>query len=123
MSPPKICDEERHNWITRLLAVLIACGIFAIIFYMLVFGMPERGTEALLVLLGTVGTAFNSIIGYYYGNQQKPAANGNGNGNENGNGKPPEVPPSTPPKPVPPKPDVPKPEEPGKSTLAPIHFE
>ena len=52
MSPPKPCDEERHNWITRLLAVFIACGIFAIIFWMLMFGMPEKGTEALLVLLG-----------------------------------------------------------------------
>ena len=121
MSPPKPCDEERHNWITRLLAVFIACGIFAIIFWMLMFGMPERGTEALLVLLGTVGTAFNSIIGYYYGNQQKPTANGNGNGN--GNGYPPPKPPDPPQKLTPaPKPEPPKPEAP-KSTLAPITFE
>jgi hypothetical protein len=116
MLPPKTCDEERHNWITRLLAVFIACGVFAIIFYMLMFGMPERGTEALLVLLGTVGTAFNSIIGYYYGNQQKP----NGNGNGNGNGYRPPDPPqkiSPAPKPEPPKPDT------AKSTLAPLTFE
>ena len=120
MSPPKPCDEERHNWITRLLAVFIACGIFAIIFWMLMFGMPEKGTEALLVLLGTVGTAFNSIISFYYGNQQKPTGNGNGNGN--GNGYPPK-PPDPPqqltpaPKPEPPKPDT------AKATLAPLTFE
>jgi hypothetical protein len=113
MLPPKPCDEERHNWITRLLALLVSCGIFAIIFYMLMFGMPEKGTEALLVLLGTVGTAFNSIIGYYYGNQTtKP--NGNGNGYH-----PPDPPQKlTPaPKPEPPKPDT------AKSTLAPLTFE
>ena len=86
---------------------------------LLMFGMPEKGTEALLVLLGTVGTAFNSIISFYYGNQQKP----NGNGNGNGNGHPPPKPPDPPQKLTPaPKPEPPKPEAP-KSTLPPITFE
>jgi hypothetical protein len=77
---------------------------------MLMFGMPEKGTEALLVLLGTVGTAFNSIIGYYYGNQTtKPNGNGNGNGHSSMSV-------------IPPKPQELKPAEP-KPPLTPVNPE
>jgi hypothetical protein len=34
---------------------------------MLVFGMPKTGTEALLMMIGSLGTAWTGVMQFYFG--------------------------------------------------------
>jgi len=50
-----------------ILAGVITIGFFGILGYMLKYGTPEHGGEALLILLGALGAAWGSVVQYYYG--------------------------------------------------------
>ena len=56
-----------NDWIPRVLALLITVGFFGILVWMLTKGMPATGTEALLMMLGALGTAWTGVVNFYYG--------------------------------------------------------
>lgn len=60
-------QKETRDWIPRALAVSVTAGFFAILIYMLVYGLPTTGNEALLLLLGALQTAWGGIIAFYFG--------------------------------------------------------
>ena len=60
-------QKENKDWIPRALAVSVTVGFFAILLYMLVYGLPTTGNEALLLLLGALQTAWGGIIAFYFG--------------------------------------------------------
>ena len=60
-------QTETKDWIPRALAVSVTAGFFAILLYMLVYGLPTSGNEALLLLLGALQTAWGGIIAFYFG--------------------------------------------------------
>lgn len=66
------------DWIPRVLAVGVTIGFFGIVGYILHYGLPASGGEALLMLIGTLGTAWTSVMGFYFGSsagsQQKTDA-------------------------------------------------
>jgi hypothetical protein len=49
------------------LAVGVTAGFFGILIYMLVFGLPTTGNEAMLLMLGALQTAWTSIIAFFFG--------------------------------------------------------
>lgn len=58
----------------KVLAGVVTVGYFAVLAYMLQNGIPERGGEALLILLGGLGGGWATILAYYYGTSSGSAA-------------------------------------------------
>lgn len=50
-----------------VLAVAVVLLFAITLGWMLAYGLPESGGEALLIMLGTLGAAFGAIVQYYYG--------------------------------------------------------
>ena len=55
------------SWLPEILAVLVTVGFFGVIAYIIKFGLPESGKEALLLLLGSLGTAWTGVMAFYFG--------------------------------------------------------
>lgn len=61
-------EVKTKDWTPRILAGLITMGYFGALFYMLRNGLPQQGgSEAMLVMLGTLGTAWGGVVAYYFG--------------------------------------------------------
>ncbi|NBQ13086.1 MAG: hypothetical protein EBU31_00385 [Proteobacteria bacterium] len=61
-------EIETKDWTPKLLAGGITVGYFGVLFYMLKYGLPAGGgTEAMLVMLGALGTAWGGVVTYYFG--------------------------------------------------------
>lgn len=52
----------------KILAAFITAGYFGVLFYMMKYGLPRNGgSEAMLIMLGTLGTAWGGVVAYYFG--------------------------------------------------------
>ena len=60
-------QKETKDWIPRALAIGVTVGFFSIMIYILIYGLPTTGNEALLLLLGALQTAWGGIIAFYFG--------------------------------------------------------
>lgn len=58
-----------RSWLPPSLALLVTAGYFAVLGYMLRFGLPKEvaGNEALLLILGGLSGSFATIIAFYFG--------------------------------------------------------
>ena len=50
-----------------ILAGVVCVGFFATLIGLMLYGLPTKGQDALLILLGALSSSFTAIIGYYYG--------------------------------------------------------
>lgn len=55
------------DWTPKALAFFIVFGFFGVLLWMLVFGLPKTGVEALLMMIGSLGSAFGGVVQFYYG--------------------------------------------------------
>lgn len=60
----------------RVLAVVIVGGFFALLGYMLAFGLPKGvgGSEAFILLLGALSAAFGAVMNFYFGSSASSRA-------------------------------------------------
>jgi hypothetical protein len=59
--------NERDRKTPAVLTIVTTLGFFSILAWLITNGLPDTGRDAVLVMLGTLGTAWTACVSYYVG--------------------------------------------------------
>ena len=60
-------QRDTKDWTPKALAFFITFGFFGALIWIMVFGIPQTGTEVLLMMLGSLSTSWTGVVQFYYG--------------------------------------------------------
>lgn len=60
-------QSETKDWTPKALAFFITFGFFGALVWILVFGIPQTGTEVILMMLGSLSTSWTGVMQFYFG--------------------------------------------------------
>ncbi|QZA80844.1 hypothetical protein [Deefgea piscis] len=66
-----------NDWTPKALCLAIVVGFFGVIALLAFKELPQSARDSLFVLVGTLGTAFVSVVQYYFGSSAGSAAKSN----------------------------------------------
>lgn len=67
-------EIETKDTTPKVLAAVVVIGFFSVLTVLAINGMPQRGGDAILIMIGSLGAAFTAIVSYYYGSSAGSAA-------------------------------------------------
>lgn len=67
-------EVETKDSTPKFLALAVVVGFFSVLTILALYGMPQRGGDAILIMIGSLGAAFTAIVSYYYGSSVGSAA-------------------------------------------------
>lgn len=75
----RIQESDKASWLAKnilpILTVGVTLGFFGLLFYMLKYDVPTANKDILNIMLGSLGTAWISIVGYFFGSSAGSKAN------------------------------------------------
>jgi len=58
---------QTKSWVPGTLAIAVSGGFFTILGLMFFHKIPDEGHDALMLMLGSLGTAWTGVVTYYFG--------------------------------------------------------
>jgi hypothetical protein len=55
------------DWVPKVLAIFITFGFFGVLLWLLFFGTPNTGSDALLMMIDSLSTGWTGVLQFYYG--------------------------------------------------------
>lgn len=60
-------EIQLKDRIPALLAIMVTLGFFSVLAFMLFRQVPQTGHDAMLLMLGGLGSAWTAVVSYYFG--------------------------------------------------------
>lgn len=73
----RVRETAAHDsWTPRGLGLIVTIGFFGVLYYIITHGVAQdtSGGAVVLVLLGSLGTAFTQVLNYFFGSTSQSAA-------------------------------------------------